>query len=225
MIPIDPSPLPIDMILGAYAQGYFPMADSADKPEIHWYNPPQRAVLPIRDLHISRSLRKTLARHPYEIRIDTAFERVVEACAMPTDQRPRTWINPDIVAIFMALHHAGFAHSVECWTKDGELAGGLYGLALNGAFCGESMFSIQPDASKIVLVHLCARLDKAGFMLLDSQIINPHIERFGASIIPKAEYLARLNSALNIPPDFSLSTYHPVNEEKLVSDYLLLRKY
>lgn len=223
MIPLDPSPLPIDLVLGAYAQGYFPMADHADSPEVHWYNPPLRAVLPIRELHISRSLRKTLARQPYEVRVDTAFEQVLKACAAHTHHRPRTWINRDIMAIFMALHHAGFAHSVECWS-DGQLVGGLYGLALNGAFCGESMFSVRPDASKIALVHLCARLDKAGFSLLDTQILNPHMERFGAHSIPKADYLARLQNALARPADFLLTAYHPVNEGKLVEDYLYLGK-
>lgn len=180
----------------AYSRGYFPMADPDHHDETGWYNPPMRAVLPIAGLKVSRSLRRVVLKQSFDVRIDTDFERVIRTCAARRMERPETWINEDIIRRFMALHQAGLAHSVECWTPDGNFAGGLYGVALGGAFCGESMVSLRPEASKIALVHLCAVLQAGGFTLLDCQFINDHTARFGAVEIPQAEYLHRLAQAL-----------------------------
>jgi leucyl/phenylalanyl-tRNA--protein transferase len=192
---------PADM-LNAYAHGYFPMADSADAPDFYWYDPPLRGQLSIDALHISRRLRRDILKHPFEIRTDTAFSAVIDGCAEATPDRPKTWINRAIRDLFIALHEAGFAHSVECW-RDGSLVGGIYGLALNGAFCGESMFSRVPGASKIALVHLCARLWRGGFTLFDTQFVNPHLSQFGVYEIPGAAYRDRLAAALTVPANFA----------------------
>ncbi len=156
--------------------------------------PPQRAILPLDRVNIPRSLRRLIEKKPFEIKVDTAFDRVIEACAA-TPYRPDTWINAEIIEIFKTFHRAGLAHSVECWQGE-TLAGGLYGLAIGGAFCGESMFSRVSGASKIALVHLCHRLRSGGFTLLDCQILNPHTAQFGAYDIPQADYLRQLGMAI-----------------------------
>ena len=189
-------------LLNAYANGYFPMADSADAQELYWYDPPLRGQLSIDALHVSRRLRRDVLKHPFKIRTDTAFAAVIDACAQSTPDRPKTWINRPIRDLFVALHEEGFAHSVECW-QDNVLVGGIYGLALNGAFCGESMFSRVPGASKIALVHLCARLWRGGFTLFDTQFVNPHLTQFGVYEIPRDEYRERLAAALTIPARFA----------------------
>lgn len=220
MMPFEPVSLPLETVLSAYCMGYFPMADTENPDLTGWVNPPVRAILPIRDIHISRSLRKAALHFPYVIRADHAFEEVIRACAKETPGRPKTWINEEIIQLFLMLHRAGYAHSIGCWTGSGDFAGGLYGLALGSAFCGESMVSLMPDASKIALIHLCARLDKAGFNLLDCQFINPHTERFGAYEIDKGQYLAQLHQAIEKPGDFSLSGSYPVDENALVMNFL-----
>lgn len=213
---LDPLPLPLDVVLRAYAQGYFPMGDGYGNDEMNWYNPPQRAVLPLGDLHISRKLRRLALTSPYEIRIDTAFEAVIEGC---TENRLYQWITRDIRNIFNALHKAGLAHSVECWSEN-RLVGGIYGLALGSAFCAESMFNRAPEASKIALLHLCARLAKGGFTLLDCQIWNEHTGQFGAYDIPKNEYLARLDRAICTPADFALEGFtQAVTEAELIAGF------
>lgn len=209
MKPITPH-IPPNVVLNAYAQGYFPMGNSENPAETGWFNPPMRAVLPIDDLYINRKLRRFALTNPYQIRIDTHFMAVMEGCAQPTPARPDTWINPEIQAMFHALHLAGHAHSVEIWDGD-ELVGGLYGVALNSAFCGESMFSRVSGASKLALIHLCTRLSVGGFQLLDCQILNDHTAQFGAYEIPKAEYLRRLDLALQVPANFMAL---PVEAEK-----------
>ena len=213
------SAITINDVLNAYALGYFPMADSAGAEEFHWYDPERRGQLPIESLHVPRRLRETLLKYPFEIRVDTAFAAVIDGCAASTEKRPRTWISRPIRDLFVALHEAGHAHSVECW-KDDELAGGVYGLALGGAFCGESMFSRARDASKVALVHLCARLWKGGFTVLDAQFMNDHLRRFGAYEISREDYRARLRAALAHPADFNLSGSSGITEKALIDQYL-----
>ena len=218
----EPPPLPLNDVLNAYANGYFPMGDGHSDDSMHWYNPPMRAVMPIEDLHISRKLRKLARTHPFEIRIDSAFPDVMEGCM---ENRPYQWITSDIRRLFNALHLAGYAHSVECW-QENRLVGGIYGLALGGAFCAESMFSRVPAASKIALIHLCARLHKGGFTLLDCQILNEHTEQFGAHDLPKTEYIRRLHQAIRGPADFLLQEITPSPTAlQLTEEFLTLRKW
>lgn len=218
MKPLDPPILLPETVLGAYAQGFFPMADTLDPDAITWFNPPHRAIMPIEGLRLPRKLRALALKMPFEIRINTAFDAVIAACAAPTEQRPSTWINDDIRHIFSTMHRIGFAHSIECW-QSGMLVGGVYGMALGSAFCGESMFSRVSNASKIALIHLCARLSAAGFTLLDCQLLNDHTARFGAYEIPKAEYLRQLTAALQTPCDFNLSGSNPP-ESALLREFI-----
>lgn len=190
-----------EILLRAYACGVFPMARSRDDPRLYWVEPEERGILPLDGLHVPRTLLKTLRRERFEVRCDTAFEEVMLGCAAPAPDRPETWINDQIFTLFGQLHRLGMAHSVETWA-DGELIGGLYGLALGGAFFGESMFSRRTDASKVALVHLCARLVAGGFTLLDTQFVTDHLSRFGAQEIPKAEYQELLASAIRQPARF-----------------------
>jgi leucyl/phenylalanyl-tRNA--protein transferase len=205
----------VEDTLAAYIHGYFPMAENRDAEEFHWYDPPMRGQLPIAELHIPKRLRKTILRFPFEIGIDTDFIGVIDGCA----ERPSTWINDGIRDLFIELHKAGHAHSIEC-RKDGQLVGGIYGLALGGAFCGESMFSRATDASKIALVHLCARLWKGGFTVLDAQFVNDHLRQFGVYEIGRDEYRRRLQEALILPADFSLKSWPDLDEKDLIHEYL-----
>jgi leucyl/phenylalanyl-tRNA--protein transferase len=143
-----------DIILYAYRQGAFPMADSARDMAVHFYRPVMRGLLSIPDLHIPKRLKRTVRQYPYRITFNTAFETVIDSCAKETPRRPKTWINAPIRDAFVELHHMGHAHSIECWAEDGAFAGGIYGLAIGRVFCGESMVSTARDASKIALVHL-----------------------------------------------------------------------
>ena len=179
----------------AYAIGIFPMASRRSDPSVHWVAPTMRGVLPLATFHIPRRLRRRLDDGSFDVRCDTAFAAVIAACAEPRGGHPETWINAQIARVFCELHDRGHAHSVETW-RDGELVGGLYGLALGGAFFGESMFSRQTDASKIALVHLVARLRLGGFALLDIQFVTPHLQQFGAIELPAASYLQQLDQAL-----------------------------
>lgn len=185
------------LVLRAYAAGVFPMADSAEASEIFWVDPRRRGVLPLDGFHLSRSLRKRLLRDDHEVRIDTAFDAVIDACA----DRPETWINRAIRGLYVDLHRLGHAHSVEVWSGD-LLVGGLYGVRLEGAFFGESMFSRQRDGSKIALAHLVARLRAGRFTLLDTQFTTPHLEGLGARTVPRHRYHALLERALQRPADF-----------------------
>lgn len=203
-------------VINAYKNGLFPMADSRETDGFYWYDPPMRGQLSINNLRIHKRLRRTVLQFPYEVRVDTAFEQVIEYCAQSAPDRPETWINTGIRDIFVALHKAGYAHCVEAW-KDEELVGGLYGIALGGAFMGESMFSRQRDASKIALIHLCARLREGGFVLLDTQYTNPHLEQFGVYEIPREEYLQNLTNSLKENGDF---TAFGQNERDIVDKYL-----
>ena len=189
----------------AYANGVFPMAESAVSEELMWFDPPHRGVLPLDRFHVPRRLRKTVRHFPYDVRIDSDFHQTMERCAAATPARPSTWINSEIVDAYCRLYELGFAHSVECWTDtgpDGAMVGGLYGVSLGGAFFGESMFSTATDASKVALVHLVARLVRNGFSLLDTQFITSHLAQFGAVEIPRHRYRAQLAKAVNQDPDF-----------------------
>jgi len=191
-------PLTPEMLLRAYAMGVFPMARTRDDPRLYWIDPDLRGILPLEGFHIPRSLKKVLRRAPFDIRVDTAFEAVMGGCAESTLDRPDTWINDEIVRLFVELHRLGLAHSVEAWEGD-HLVGGLYGLGLGGAFFGESMFSRIAEASKVALVHLVARLKVGGFQLLDTQFVTEHLTHFGAVEIPRDDYMRRLTGALEVP--------------------------
>jgi leucyl/phenylalanyl-tRNA--protein transferase len=183
--------LDVTTVLYAYARGIFPMADSEG--QIHWYAPDPRAILEHERLHVSRSLRATLRKGLYEIRMDSAFTEVMRACAA----REETWISETFIQTYTELHHLGLAHSVEAWHA-GQLVGGLYGVALGGAFMGESMFSRAPDASKVCLVALVEHLKSRGYILHDVQFLTPHLASLGASEIPRREYERRLRHALQL---------------------------
>lgn len=175
------------------------MAEHRDDPDLYWIDPDRRGILPLEDFHIPRRLRKTLRAGVYEVRCNTDFISVVSECAAPSTKRPETWINGEIEALYGALHDMGFAHSVECWQigrDGGRLVGGLYGVALGGAFFGESMFSRARDASKVALCHLVARLRLGGFALLDTQFVTEHLSQFGVIEIDRADYKHRLAAAL-----------------------------
>jgi leucyl/phenylalanyl-tRNA--protein transferase len=186
-----------EMVVRAYCMGAFPMADPR-RGRIDWYAPDPRAIIPLDTFHVPRSLARTIRRGRFEVRIDTAFGRVIRACAA----RDETWISGRIMQVYEDLHRFGFAHSVEAW-HGGDLAGGLYGVALGGAFFGESMFSRVTDASKVALVALVERLRERGFVLLDTQFQTEHLARFGTVEIPRAEYLRRLAAALPLDRDFA----------------------
>ncbi|MEQ8335392.1 leucyl/phenylalanyl-tRNA--protein transferase [Nisaea sp.] len=190
-----------ELLLQAYAIGVFPMAEGRNDNRTFFVDPENRGVLPLDGFHISRSLRKETKRRRFEIRCDTDFRGVLEGCAESRAERPDTWINEEIFKLYMSLHEMGYGHSVECW-QDGRLVGGLYGVALGAAFFGESMFSRRPNASKVALVHLVARLKASGFTLLDSQFITDHLVQFGAIEIPRQDYRDKLAEALRIPAEF-----------------------
>ncbi len=178
-------------LLAAYRHGVFPMPVGRGK-QIAWWSPDPRAIIPLDGLRVSRSLRRACSR--FEVRVDTAFTRVVEACADPA--RDGSWITPDIVAAYRRLATLGWAHSIETWTHDGRLVGGLYGVAINGFFAGESMFHRETDASKVALVALVARLREMGAALLDVQWTTPHLVSLGAVDLPREVYLRRLAEAV-----------------------------
>lgn len=183
------------LLIRGYCQGIFPMAEHNGK--IYWYDPDPRAILPIDTFHVPRRLARTIRQRVFDIRVDYAFRRVMEECAKPAPKREGTWISPELIDGYTALHEQGFAHSIEAWRED-ELVGGLYGVAVRGLFAGESMFSREADASKVALVHLIERLRRGGFLLLDTQFITPHLETFGAIEIPRTEYKRRLAYALTV---------------------------
>ncbi len=188
------SPLTPELLLSAYAQGAFPMGRSRDDADLVWLSPRRRGVIPLDGLQVSRSLRKTLRKGVFRVAADGDFAAVIAACADPAPGREDTWITPAIVDAYGKLFEMGFVHTIEC-RIDGELVGGLYGVAIGAAFFGESMFSRRDDASKVALVHLVARLRAGGYELLDTQFTTPHLERLGAVEIPRPAYLAALRKA------------------------------
>lgn len=186
-----------EILLAAYAEGIFPMAERRDDPTLFWVSPEKRGVIPLRGFHVPRRLARTVRSDRFTVTSDVAFIDVMQACAEPAPGRKESWINAEIVRLYTALHTIGHAHSIECW-RDGALVGGLYGVSLGGAFFGESMFSRERDASKVALVHLVAHLIRGGFVLLDAQFLTSHLAQFGTREIPRTTYLARLNTALNV---------------------------
>jgi len=193
------------------------MAERRDDPGVYWIAPPVRSVLPLDTFHVPRRLARTVRQNAFDIRCDTTFEAVIEACAASADDRSETWINDEIMHVFLQLHGLGHAHCIEVWVN-GDLVGGLYGLAIGGAFFGESMFSRATDASKVALVHLIARLRLGGFTLLDAQFVTDHLRQFGAVEIPGGEYLDRLGEALRVPAVF----YSEVSDGELGSELSVL---
>lgn len=184
-----------ELLLRAYAAGIFPMAEGRDARTLFWIDPERRGILPLADFHVPRRLRRTIRRGQFEVRCDTDFQAVIRGCAEPRDERRDTWINEEILRLYSALNDMGCVHTVECW-HEGQLVGGLYGVAMGAAFFGESMFSRVRDASKVALVHLAARLDHGGFRLLDTQFTTDHLEGFGAIEVPRSRYRQALAEAL-----------------------------
>ena len=179
------------LLLQGYAAGIFPMADSRDASELFWVEPRSRAIIPLDQFHMSRSLRRTLRSGQFSVTLDREFHQVILACA----DREETWINAEIERAMLALHASGHAHSVEVW-KSGELVGGLYGVKLGRAFFGESMFSRATDASKVALAWLVARMKVGGYTLLDCQFMTAHLASLGAVTVPRRTYVALLSAAL-----------------------------
>ncbi len=185
------------LLLAAYRMGVFPMSESSTDPEVFWVEPRLRGIIPLDGLHVSQSLAKTIRRGIFTLTCDRAFAAVMRGCA----DRENTWINPAILTAYTELHQMGFAHSVECWQSE-TLVGGLYGVSIGSAFFGESMFSTAPDASKVALAHLVARLNAGGYRLLDTQFLTPHLARLGGIEIPRGRYKALLAEAIDRDADF-----------------------
>ncbi|MCC6787923.1 MAG: leucyl/phenylalanyl-tRNA--protein transferase [Hyphomonadaceae bacterium] len=188
-------------LLACYKRGVFPMAESRDDEGFFIVDPEWRCIFPLDSFHVPKRLARTLRQDKFTFTINRDFDRVIDGCAAPGKDREDTWINPDIRALYMELHRRGTAHSVET-RIDGELIGGLYGVALGGAFFGESMFSWATDASKAALVQLAARLRRGGFKLLDAQFITPHLEQFGAQTLPRRIFQGLLGVAMDTHGDF-----------------------
>jgi leucyl/phenylalanyl-tRNA--protein transferase len=184
-----------DILIRAYCAGIFPMAESADDPELFWVDPERRGILPLDRFHVPRRLARIVRQDRFEVRVDSDFAGTLAGCAEATDKRPNTWINREIVRLYTALHTMDAAHSVECW-HDGALVGGLYGVSIGGAFFGESMFSRVTDASKVALVHLVALMRHGGYRLLDMQFVTPHLAQFGAAEVLRTQYRRLLADAL-----------------------------
>ncbi len=189
------------VLLKAYACGIFPMAENAEDNALYWIDPDRRGVLPLDEFKLSRSLRRVVRSGRFEVCVDTAFADVMTGCAAPAPGRESTWINDRIFNLYGELFKLGHCHSVECWA-DGALVGGLYGVSLGAAFFGESMFSLVPDASKVALAHLVARLKTGGFTLLDTQFVTEHLSRFGTIEVTREEYQKLLEAALATQGEF-----------------------
>jgi leucyl/phenylalanyl-tRNA--protein transferase len=187
-----------DLVLRAYRHGLFPMAEGRAGEKLFWLDPIKRGVLPLDEFHLSRRLLRTVLSGPYTVTADRNFAGAIAGCATPVPDRADTWINPQIERLFTELFRMGHAHSIETWEGD-TLVGGLYGVALGGAFFGESMFSFARDASKVALVHLVARMRIGGFTLLDTQFVTEHLSQFGATEIPRDLYKQQLAAALELP--------------------------
>ena len=196
-------PIPVETLLLAYRSGIFPMADRREDPEVFWVEPRERAIIPLHGLHLSKSLKKVLRADRFTVTVDRAFEQVIRACAEPRADHPETWISERIVQSYIGLHRAGHAHAVECWQtgEEGwpELVGGLYGVSFDRVFCGESMFSRVPDASKVALAWLVALMRRAGFALLDCQFMTEHLRSMGARELAQADYRRLVERARGQP--------------------------
>ena len=205
----------LDLLLKAYASGIFPMADARDDPDTFWVEPKARAIIPLDNFRMSRSLRKTIRSDRFQVTADAAFADVIDICATEAADRQETWINAEIEEAFNQLHQLGYAHSIECWQRDdgsGEdrLVGGLYGLAIGGAFCGESMFSRTRDASKVALAWLVARLKVGGFRLLDCQFMTDHLASLGAVEISQEDYVEDLKRVRGYVPSSVSAIKSPI---------------
>ncbi|MCK0129343.1 leucyl/phenylalanyl-tRNA--protein transferase [Erythrobacter sp. F6033] len=195
--------IPVETLLLAYRSGIFPMADTREDQDVFWVEPRDRAIIPLDGLKVSKSLRKVLRSGRYTITLDAAFEEVIRACAAPRPGHPESWISDRIVRSYVDLHHAGHAHSIECWqeskTEEPVLVGGLYGVSFDSVFCGESMFSRADNSSKVALCWLVALLRIAGFKLLDCQFMTDHLASMGAAEMPQADYLQLVLNARGKP--------------------------
>jgi leucyl/phenylalanyl-tRNA--protein transferase len=205
-----PSDLLPDIVLQAYRDGLFPMAENGEDDAFSFYKPYMRGLLPIETLHVPSRLRKTIRHRAFDVTLNRAFRDIIDGCAAVTQKRDKTWINKPIRNLFVELHQRGHAHSIEVWNPDGNLAGGLYGLSIGAVFCGESMVSWEKDASKIALVALCGLLSEAGYTLLDSQFINPHLRQFGAYEIPQEEYETLIGREMD-KQTISLDSFRPMD--------------
>jgi leucyl/phenylalanyl-tRNA--protein transferase len=197
----QPSVFTVDNLIACYRRGVFPMAEARNDDAIYLVDPEERGVIPLDEFHAPRRLTRTVRAGKYEPRIDSAFTEVIELCARPAPGRTETWISGPIQRLYQQLFARGLAHSVECWLGD-RLVGGLYGVSIGAAFFGESMFSLERDASKVALVHLVARLRAGGYKLLDAQFLTPHLAQFGAREIPRNAYRRQLALALAANADF-----------------------
>ncbi|WP_040921052.1 leucyl/phenylalanyl-tRNA--protein transferase [Saccharibacter floricola] len=201
-----------EQLLRAYSLGLFPMAPDRESDELEWFSPQERGIIPLEGFHVPRRLMRTVLSGRYQVCADHDFAGMMNACAAPAPGREETWISPRICTLYEELYQHGFAHSIEVRRTDGSLAGGLYGVALGGAFFGESMVSHERDVSKIALVHLVAALRKGGYRLLDTQYVTPHLSRLGGRAVPLSDYQRRLSEALTVqaiwPGDVDLSALH-----------------
>ncbi len=189
-----PPIIPPELLLSAYRQGIFPMADARDDDEIFWVEPRERAIIPLEGFHLSRSLARTLRKGTFRVTCNAAFREVVRECAGPREDAEGTWISQRIELSYAGLHDAGHAHSVECWDDD-ALVGGVYGVGFDSAFCGESMFSHRTDASKVALAWMVALLRRAGCKVFDCQFMTGHLKSLGAVSLSQADYLEKLSGA------------------------------
>jgi leucyl/phenylalanyl-tRNA---protein transferase len=189
------------VLLKAYSCGIFPMAESADDPALYWIEPQKRGILPFDQLHVPKRLARTIQQGHFEVRVDSDYDGVIAGCAKSRPGRRSTWINGRIRHLYRELFQIGHCHTIEVW-QDGRLVGGLYGVALHGAFFGESMFSEERDASKVALVHLCARLVHGGFTLLDTQFVTEHLRQFGTVEIGREAFHRQLEKALTVRAHF-----------------------
>ena len=191
-----------ETLLKAYACGIFPMAESADDPTLYWIEPEARGIMPLNAIRVPKRLARTIRQEKFEVRVDSHFEGVIAGCSAPVPGRDTTWINEPIIDLYADLFDMGYCHTVETW-RNGRLVGGLYGVHLNGAFFGESMFSTERDASKVALIYLAARLIYGKFELLDTQFVTGHLQQFGAIEISRGEFQKHLCRALEIQGNFN----------------------
>lgn len=191
-----------ELIIRAYRAGIFPMAEDAEDEDLFWVSPEMRGIIPLDGFHLSTSLRKAIRKSGFVVKVDTDFEAIIDGCAQPDDGRESTWINNTIRSVYGELFRRGVVHTVEVWDGD-DLVGGLYGLAIGGAFFGESMFHRKTNASKMAMAHLVERLKAGGFVLLDTQFLTPHLASLGGVEIPREQYEERLAEALLVSGDWS----------------------
>ena len=208
----------VEILLEAYKMGLFPMAESRSSPDIFWVDPDVRGVLNLNKVKLPVRFRRALKKRPFEIRIDTNFEQVIDFCASPSNKRADTWINEPIRNLYIELFYKGIAHSIECYNHN-ELIGGLYGVEMGGVFFGESMFSIMSKGSKVALAHLFDRLRIGGFLMLDTQFITGHLKQFGVQEVLKETFLKRLETSLQHNADFLTMSAPGFLEEDLYPPY------